>query len=87
MLRMSAFEFHRRGWVPPDKVEGDAQTSVSGLNYAEQATALHIGDGWIGLHVSSYGIQREGSGQAVAGGMFFSYSIRKQGRSIPPGYR
>jgi hypothetical protein len=53
--------------VPPDEMKEDAQTYVSGFNYAEQATAFHIGDGRIGLHLSSYKIQREGSAQTAAG--------------------
>jgi hypothetical protein len=53
--------------VPSDEADEDADAYISSFNYNEEVTAFPIGEDWIGLHISSYEIQREGSAQAAAG--------------------
>lgn len=57
--------------IPPDEVHEDDQSYVSSFNYAEDVTSFQIGDGRIGLHLSSYKIQEAGSASAAAGRDFF----------------
>lgn len=57
-----------REWlIPPDDVQEDEQCYISSFHYDEPVTSFKIGDGRIGLHVSSYQIQKEGSARAAAG--------------------
>jgi len=53
--------------IPADEVEEDEQCYVSSFHYDEPVTSFKIGDGRIGLHLSSYKIQKEGSAQSAAG--------------------
>lgn len=53
--------------IPPDEVQEDEQRYVSSFHYDEPVTSFKIGDGRIGLHLSSYNIQKQGSAQAAAG--------------------
>jgi hypothetical protein len=57
-----------RAWLVP-KVEQarERDAYVSSFNYDTAVTAFAVGDGTIGLHVSSYAIQPEGSAGAAAG--------------------
>ena len=58
----------RKEWlVPPDELKGKSGAYVSSFNYDEGVTAFPIEDGRMGLHLSSYEIQREGSANAAAG--------------------
>ena len=55
-------------WLePPEVVAADEETYVSALEWAPEVTSFAIGEGRIGLHLSSYAIQEEGSAQAAAG--------------------
>jgi hypothetical protein len=57
-----------REWlIPPDEIQEDGQCYVSSFNYDEPVTSFKIGDGRVGLHLSSYKIQKEGSARAAAG--------------------
>lgn len=53
--------------IPPDEVQEDDQSYVSSFNYDKRVTSFQIGDGRIGLHLSSYKIQEAGSANAAAG--------------------
>lgn len=50
-----------------EDIEAEAENYVSSYNFDNSVTAFDIGIGLIGLHVSSYEIQKEGSAQAAAG--------------------
>ena len=55
-------------WLePPKEAKRVADFFVSPFNYDRQVTAFPVGDGRIGLHLSSYEIQIGGSAQAAAG--------------------
>lgn len=55
-------------WLePPKEAKREADSFVPSFNYDRQVTAFPIGDGRIGLHLSSYEIQTGGSAQAAAG--------------------
>jgi hypothetical protein len=56
-------------WLePPQEARPDTQPSFSSFNhYHRQVTAFPIGDGRIGLHLSSYEIQNGDPAQAAAG--------------------
>ena len=55
-------------WLePPAVVEEEKETYVSSLNWDEIVTSFPIGAGELGLHLSSYEIQEQGSAQAAAG--------------------
>jgi hypothetical protein len=57
-----------RDWlVPPDEEKGEEGNYVSSFLYGNQVTSFPIGNGKIGLQLSSYEIQKEGSAQAAAG--------------------
>ena len=57
-----------REWlIPPDEIQEDEQCYVSSFHYDEPVTSFKIGDGRVGLHLSSYKIQKEGSARAAAG--------------------
>lgn len=74
-----------QAWLmPPDELKEESLAYVSSFNYDEQVTAFPIGNGRIGLHVSSYEIQREGSAQAAAGRDIF-LMIDPKTRRLHPG--
>jgi len=57
-----------RDWlVPPEEEKAEEDNYVSSFVYGTQVTSFAIGNGKVGLHVSSYKIQAEGSVQAAAG--------------------
>ena len=71
-----------RGWLDPQ--EDSENGYVSSCNYDETVTSFNIGNGRIGLHLSSYEIQQEGSAQAAAGrDVFLVY--HSENHSIHPG--
>lgn len=53
--------------IPPDEIQEDDQSYISSFDYDKRVTSFQIGDGRIGLHLSSYKIQEEGSANAAAG--------------------
>lgn len=56
------------GWlIPYDEDQEDDQAYASSFDYDKHITSFPIGDGRIGLHLSSYNIQKEGSANAAAG--------------------
>ncbi len=57
----------RKWLIPPDEEKEDENSYVSAFRYEKDATAFAIGNGEIGLHLSSYDIQTEGSADAAAG--------------------
>lgn len=57
-----------REWLRPAKEEADEKYNiVPSFNYSEIVTAFPISSNFIGLHISSYDIQKEGSGSAALG--------------------
>src|SRR5262245_57894895 len=55
-------------WLEPARVREDEEESyVGSLEWGKPVTAFPLGDGRLGLHLSSYTIAREGSAQAAAG--------------------
>lgn len=57
-----------RDWlIPPQEEKDDKLGYVSSFRYGKEVSSFPIGNGQMGLHVSSYEIQAEGSAQAAAG--------------------
>lgn len=57
-----------RGWlVPPDEESAEQGNYVLSFNYNARVTSFPLGNGRVGLHLSSYDIAREGTSQAAAG--------------------
>ena len=56
------------GWlVPPDEEKAETSNYVSSFNYDRRITAFALGNGKLGLHLSSFKLLRGGSAQAAAG--------------------
>lgn len=58
-----------REWLIPPQEEKEEEEGayVSSFNFGRQVTSFPIGNGKIGLHVSSFAVQTQGSAQAAAG--------------------
>jgi hypothetical protein len=75
----------RGEWLmPPDELEEESGAYVCSFNYDDGVTAFPIGDGRIGLHLSSYEIQEEGSANAAAGRDVFLV-LNPKARTLYPG--
>jgi hypothetical protein len=70
--------------MPPDELKEESGAYVSSFNYDDGVTAFPIGDGRIGLHLSSYEIQKEGSANAAAGRDVFLV-LNPKARTLYPG--
>ena len=70
-------------WLVP--AEHEFENFVSSFNYDQQIISFPIGNDEIGLHISSYGLQREGSAQAAAGRDVFLIYIPKS-RTVRQGF-
>jgi hypothetical protein len=68
-----------RHWlIPPQEEKKEEDHYVSSFNYDSQVTSFAIGNGQIGLHLSSYEAMTEGSAAAAAGrDVFLIYDPRK----------
>jgi len=68
-----------RDWlIPPEEEKEEADHYVSSFHYDSQVTLFAIGNGQIGLHLSSYEVNDEGSAAAAAGrDVFLIYDPRK----------
>jgi hypothetical protein len=68
-----------RDWLVPPKEEKEEEDNyVSSFHYDSQVTSFAIGNGQIGLHLSSYAVNDEGSAAAAAGrDVFLIYDPRK----------
>ncbi len=78
-----------RDWlIPPAEEEAEADSYVSSFHYSPQVTAFPIGNGDVGLHISSFEAMESGSAQAAAGRDVFliyapqSQSVRPAGLSL-----
>ena len=77
-----------RGWLVPSEEEAaEAGANVSSFNYAEKVTSFEVGDGRVGLQISSYDVQQGGSAQAAAGRDVFLVLDPRRGRLYDPGLR
>lgn len=77
-----------RGWlIPRDEEAAEEGDYVSSFKYAEKVTSFQIGDGRVGLQISSYDAQREGSAQAAAGRDVFLVLDPTRSRLYDPGLR
>ena len=57
-----------RDWlIPPQEGKDEEVNCVSSFHYDMEVSSFPIGNGRMGLHISSYAIQEEGSAQAAAG--------------------
>ena len=58
-----------REWLVPEKEEAEEESDsfVSSFNYDPQVQSIAVGDGRVGLHISSYAFLVGGSAQAAAG--------------------
>ncbi len=57
-----------RDWLIPPQEEKDEESNyVTSFHYDKEVSSFPIGNGRMGLHLSSYEIQAEGSAQAAAG--------------------
>ncbi|HUV59856.1 MAG TPA: hypothetical protein VMW09_07060 [Desulfatiglandales bacterium] len=69
-------------WLIP--LRDDENSYVSSLNYDKNVTSFQIGKSKIGIHISSYEIQKQGSAQASAGrDVFLVYDMKNN--QIHPG--
>lgn len=60
-----------RDWlVPPDEEQDEESSYVSSFDYGTQVTSFPIGNRRIGLQLSSYEIQAEGSAEAAGAETF-----------------
>ena len=57
----------RKWLIPPGEEKEDAENYVSAFHYDQTVDSFAVGDGKIGLHLSSYTIQKRGSAAAAAG--------------------
>jgi hypothetical protein len=77
-----------RGWlIPPEEEEAESGAYVSSFNYGEKVISFEIGDGRVGIHMSSYGTQPEGSAQASAGRDVFLVLDPRRGQLRNPDLR
>lgn len=77
-----------RHWlIPRDEEAAEEAGYVSSFKYAEQVTSFEIGDGRVGLQLSSYEVQVEGSAQAAAGRDVFLVLDPRRGRLYEPSLR
>ena len=67
-----------RAWlIPPAQEKDDSMKWVSSFKYDKRITSFAIGNGKIGLHLSSFELMTEGSAQAAAGrDVFLVYDPR-----------
>jgi hypothetical protein len=67
-----------RAWlIPPAQEEDDSMKLASSFKYGKRITSFAIGNGNIGLHLSSFDLMTEGSAQAAAGrDVFLVYDPR-----------
>jgi hypothetical protein len=57
-----------KAWLVPSKEEKEEESNyVSSFNYDQRITAFAMGNGKMGLHLSSFDLLRGGSAQAAAG--------------------
>lgn len=57
-----------RAWlIPPAEEKDDGNNFVSSFNYDKRITSFAIGNGKVGLHLSSFALMTEGSARAAAG--------------------
>lgn len=57
-----------REWlIPPGEEKAETSSYVSSFNYDRRITAFSLGNGKLGLHLSSFDLLRGGSAQAAAG--------------------
>lgn len=58
----------QKKWLfPPDQIEEDEESYVTSFNYDLEVHSFYISKDFIGLHISSYEIQKQGSAGAAAG--------------------
>jgi len=75
-----------RDWLIPPQAEKDEESSyVTSFSFAKEVSAFPIGDGRVGLHLSSYRIQEQGSAQAAAGRDVFLVFDPRSSRLLPGG--
>jgi hypothetical protein len=67
-----------RDWlIPPEQERAEEENYVTSFNYDSHVTSFAIGNGQIGLHISSYEAMTEGSAQAAAGrDVFLIYDLK-----------
>jgi len=71
-----------RSWlIPPEELARAEVKYVAGFEYSNRVSSFPIGDGFLGLHLSSYEIQTSGSARAAEGRDVFLIldPIRNQG--------
>jgi hypothetical protein len=75
-----------REWLIPRQEEKDEEAHyATSFNYAKEVTAFPIGNGRVGLHLSSYKIQDQGSAQAGAGRDVFLIFDPRSSTLLPGG--
>lgn len=74
----------RRWLIPPEEADAEEEAFVSSFHYDTVVTAFSIDDHRVGLHLSSYQIQEQGSARAAAGRDVFLVFDRES-RTLRPG--
>lgn len=73
-----------KSWlIFPDEEREDREYYVSSFNYDETIHSFNICESLIGLHISSYNIQKEGSAQAALGRDIFLVYDKSKGKFHP----
>ena len=85
-LQITEHDKHRQisiptSWLIPEEHEENGY--VSSFNYDQTLTAFRIGGGLLGIQISSYDIQKEGSAQAAAGRDVFLVYKTQENRLYP----
>lgn len=58
---------HRDWLIPPQEEKDEEFNYVSSFHYSKEVSSFPIGNGRVGLHLSSYDLTREGTSHAAAG--------------------
>ena len=82
--RTSRIRIPREWLIPPEEEQAEEDNYVSSFHYTEGVGSFPIGNGEVGIHLSSYAIAHEGSSGAAAGRDVFLV-LEPDSRQLRPG--
>ncbi len=82
--RTSRIGIPREWLIPPEEEQAEEDNYVSSFDYSEEVGSFPIGNGEVGIHLSSYTIAHEGSSGAAAGRDVFLV-LEPDSRQLRPG--
>jgi hypothetical protein len=82
--RTSRIKIPREWLIPPQEEKAEEENYVSSFHYSEQVSSFPIGNGEVGIHLSSYAVAHEGSSGAAAGRDVFLV-LESDARLLHPG--